>query len=204
MPRTGRPRSFAEDTVVDAATDAFWQHGYAATSMMRLGKQTGVLPGSLHVAFGDKRTLFLRALERYTQGQRDFGTSLQDAGPVLPRLRQMMYRIADAARTDHPRGCMLGNTATELADDATATGIVRDAFGELETAIEQALIRAQRAGEVRRGLDLGGHARALVALMQGLHVLARVETDSQPLRDAVDAALGPLVANPSPKKSLRT
>jgi TetR/AcrR family transcriptional repressor of nem operon len=194
MPRTGRPRSFTESEVVDAATDMFWQHGYAATSMQRLGKEADVLPGSLHAAFGDKHTLFVRALERYTQGQRDFGASLQGAGPVLPRLRQMMYAIGDAAATDHPRGCMLGNTATELVDDATASGIVRDAFAELETSIAQALRRAQRDGEIQPDLDVDGYARALVALMQGLHVLARVETDPNRLHAAVDAALAPLEA----------
>jgi TetR/AcrR family transcriptional repressor of nem operon len=197
MARTGRPRSFTESEVVAAATDVFWQRGYAATSMQRLGKEAGVLPGSLHAAFGDKHALFVRALERYTQGQRDFGASLQNAGPVLPRLRQMMYSIADAANSAHPRGCMLGNTVTELADDATAKGIVRSAFAELENSIAQALARAQQDGEVKRDLDRDGYARALVALTQGLHVLARVETDSRRLHDAVDAALAPLEAIPS-------
>jgi TetR/AcrR family transcriptional repressor of nem operon len=201
MARTGRPRSFTESEVVDAATDVFWQRGYADTSMLRLGEEAGVLPGSLHAAFGDKHTLFVLALERYTQGQREFGASLQDAGPVLPRLRQMMYSIADAATSDHPRGCMLGNTATELADDVTARGIVRRAFAELETSIAEALARAQRDGEVKRDLDVDGYARALVALTQGLHVLARVETDSHRLHDGVDAALAPLEAIKTPTRA---
>jgi TetR/AcrR family transcriptional repressor of nem operon len=181
----------------------FWQHGYAATSMQRLGEEAGVLPGSLHAAFGDKHSLFVRALESYTQGQRDFGASLQGAGPVLPRLRQMMYAIGNAAATDHPRGCMLGNTATELADDATANVIVRGAFVDLETSIAQGLTRAQRDGEVQPDLDIDGYARALVALTQGLHVLARVETDPHRLHAAVDAALAPLEAFSAPTRSSR-
>lgn len=196
MPRTGRPRTFTETDVVDTATDVFWQHGYAGTSMQRLSDRAGVLPGSLHAAFGDKHSLFLRSLEHYTQGQRAFGASLQEAGPVLPRLRRMMHDIAAAAATDHRRGCMLGNTVTELSDDATATDIVRDAFAELERSVARALERAQRDGEVTLGINPRNYATMLVALMQGLHVLARVEPNPRRLRSAVDAALAPLAASP--------
>ena len=201
MARTGRPRTFTESDVIDAATDVFWQYGYAATSMQRLGERAGLLPGSLHAAFGDKHTLFLRALERYTQGQRDFGASLQEPGPVLPRLRQMMRGIAAGTATDHPRGCMLGNTATEQPDDATATALVREAFAELETSVAHALERARREGEVNSGVDPRTYARVLVALMQGLHVLARVEPDPGPLQAAIDAALAPLAATSRKRRS---
>lgn len=196
MARTGRPRGFTEDAVIDAARDAFWRGGYAATSMQRLGERAGVLPGSLHSAFGDKHALFIRALERYAQGQRDFGASLR-TGPVLPRLREMLYAIADAAGTEHPHGCMLGNTATEMAGDDQAAGIVRDALAELEDAVAGALTRAQREGEVVAGIDARAQARVLVALMQGLHVLARVETDPRRLRDAAAAALAPVAVSGS-------
>lgn len=194
MARTGRPRTFIESDVIATATDVFWQHGYAATSMQRLGERAGLLPGSLHAAFGDKHTLFLRALDHYTQGQRDFGASLHAPGPVLPRLRQLMHGIAAGAATAHPRGCMLGNTATEQPDDTTAAAIVRDAFAELETNVAHALERAQDEGEVTPRIDARTYARVLIALMQGLHVLARVEPDPEPLQAAVDAALAPLAA----------
>lgn len=196
MARTGRPRTFTEDDAVDAATEMFWQHGYGGTSMQRLGEGTGVLPGSLHAAFGDKHTLFLRALRRYGGGQREFGKSLQEPGPVLPRLRQMMYGIAQGASAEHPRGCLLGNTAAELANvDTVAAAIVRDAFAELEAAVAQALARSQRSGEVARAIDASAYARVLVALMQGLHIMARLRTEPQQLRQAVDAALAPLAVS---------
>lgn len=197
MPRTGRPRGFSESAVIEAATEVFWQYGYDGTSVQRLGERAGVLPGSLHAAFGDKHALFIRALEHYAQQQRDAGAWLQQPGPVLPRLREMMYGIAAAAETEHPRGCMLGNTATELATDAPAAKMVREAFVELESAVAHALARAQTDGEVTHEIDPDSYARVLVATMQGLHVLARIETDPQRLRDAVDAALARVVAVPS-------
>lgn len=60
-----RPRGFDEDAVLSAATDCFWQHGYAAISVRDLGAAMGLGAPSLYNAFGDKRTLFARCLDRY-------------------------------------------------------------------------------------------------------------------------------------------
>jgi TetR/AcrR family transcriptional repressor of nem operon len=197
MPRTGRPRSFTEEAVIATATEVFWQQGYEGTSVQRLGERVGVLPGSLHSAFGDKHAVFVRALEHYRRGQRAAGAWLQEPGPVLPRLQEMMYGIAGAAGSEHPRGCLLGNTATELTTDPVAIAIVRAAFAELESDVAHALARAQSDGEVTPEIDPGIYARVLVATMQGLHVLARVEIDPQRLRDSADAVLGGLATIPS-------
>jgi TetR/AcrR family transcriptional repressor of nem operon len=88
---------------------------------------------------------------------------------------------------------MLGDTAAEaLPDDDDAGTVVRGAFRELENTIEQALKLAQQAGEIRDDIDNGAQARLLLALMQGLHVLARAEDDPLRLQDAIDAALKPV------------
>src|SRR5215217_808606 len=143
----GRPRSFAEDEVIDRAKDVFWERGYSATSMRDLGEQLGVLPGSLYSAFGDKHAVFLRALDRYTAATRE-GASWLREGPVLARLREMLLDVLNAAELAPGRGCMLGNTATELLpDDAAAGDLVRGALGELEHSIERALSAAQSIGE---------------------------------------------------------
>ncbi len=60
-----RPREFNEAAVVDRAMDAFWTNGYANTSPAQLAEATGVAKGSLYNAFGRKRELFDRALDRY-------------------------------------------------------------------------------------------------------------------------------------------
>ena len=85
---------------------------------------------------------------------------------------------------------MLGNTATEmLPTDDDARRSVQRAFADLEAGFEEALTRAQEAGEVRADLDCGSYARLLLALLQGLHITARVERDPSRLNDAIDAAL---------------
>lgn len=193
MPREGRPRSFDEAQVIDQATDLFWRRGYSATSMQRLGQHVGVLPGSLYAALGNKHTLFVRTLERYADGQRELGETLAAADQVLPRLRQALGDVLTAAVDAPGRGCMLGNTAIDLLPtDGVARTIVRRAFRELEESIALALTRAKQTGEVRADVDSTAQARMLVALMQGLHVLARAEPAPQRLKNAIDAAITPL------------
>ncbi len=192
MARTGRPRSFDPDEVVRAAKDVFWRRGQTVP-LRDLGDELGVLPGSLHAAFGDKRSLFLRALHRFSDDARQAAATLDGPGPVLPRLRALLLEPLDGAVLEPGRGCMLGNTAvTALPEDGEAAQIVAGSFGELERAIASALGAARRTGEVPATIDPAAHARLLVALMQGLHVVARAERDPQRLRDVVDAALTPL------------
>ncbi|MFI0482606.1 TetR/AcrR family transcriptional regulator [Actinomadura sp. 9N215] len=197
MPRTGRPRSFDDGQVAGKALELFWRRGYAATSLRDLKDELGVLPGSLYAAYGDKHGLFLRALGRYVDAAREQAAELDGDGDVLPRIRALLLSVLQAAQETPGRGCMLGNTAAELLPaDETAGRLVHDGFGALEGGLEQGLLAAQRSGEIRPDVDCGAQARLLLALMQGLHVVARAESDPRRLTDAVDAALAPLTDHP--------
>ena len=76
-----RPREF-EDHVLDAAIQCFWAHGYEATSVRDLADSMGIGGASLYNAFGDKRSLFRRALDRYAdQSFRDRVKRLEGLAP---------------------------------------------------------------------------------------------------------------------------
>src|SRR5882757_2746582 len=64
LPR-GRPRSFDAEAAVERAMAVFWSRGYHGTALPDLLSATKLSRGSLYAAFGDKHTLFLRALDRY-------------------------------------------------------------------------------------------------------------------------------------------
>ncbi|HEV7753516.1 MAG TPA: TetR/AcrR family transcriptional regulator, partial [Baekduia sp.] len=64
MPK-GRPRSFDRDAALQSALLVFWEHGYDATPVTLLTEAMGIGAPSLYAAFGDKRTLFEAALDRY-------------------------------------------------------------------------------------------------------------------------------------------
>jgi len=65
-------------------------------------------------------------------------------------------------------------------------------FGRLETAFRTAIERAQRSGELAGSGDPAAQALMLLAVVEGLQVVAKVETDRRRLETAVDAALASL------------
>jgi TetR/AcrR family transcriptional repressor of nem operon len=161
--------------------------------MRDLGDGLGVLPGSLHAAFGSKHDLFVRALRSYAEFSAHAVSTVLDEGPLLPQLKRLLTNVLVAAVAVPGRGCMLGNSAAELLPEDTQVGeVVRNAFRELEQTIALALEHAKDSGEVRADLDGAAQASLLVALMQGLHVVARTESDPLRLGEAIEAALVPL------------
>ena len=191
MARTGRPRSFDEETIVDRAREKFWERGYAATSIRTLADDLGVLPGSLHAAFGSKRVLFLRSLQDFAEMSHSSVQSLATSDAPLDAVRGLLESVLEAAHEAPGRGCMLGNTAIEmLPQDEEARMIVHSGLQSFEHGIENGLRAAQQAGEVRKDIDCRSQARLLVTIVQGLHVTARAERTPEKLYDVIDVALG--------------
>ena len=70
----GRPRSFDRDQALDAAVLVFWDKGYDGSSVEDLTHAMGINRPSLYASFGNKRDLFMQAIDRYaaTHGNRAF------------------------------------------------------------------------------------------------------------------------------------
>ena len=133
----GRPRSFDEAAALDAAMQVFWQKGFEATSLDDLTKAMGLSRSSFYAAFGNKQTLFLRAVEHYSRRGLE---SLKDIaetsdGDVVDAMLQALANPAGGAR-----GCLLINCITELAphDDQVAA-IGRKHLEAIEDMFAQAL-----------------------------------------------------------------
>ena len=61
----GRPRQYDPRQALAKAMDTFWRNGYAGTSMDDLSAATKMNRPSLYGAFGDKRQIYLSALDSY-------------------------------------------------------------------------------------------------------------------------------------------
>src|SRR5512134_2781708 len=113
--RRGRPPAYDAETALTRAMEAFWDAGYAATSLDDLAAATGMNRPSLYGAFGDKRALYLKTLEHYGAGGQ-----LRAALAADVALRAALRRVFDLAIALYlsgkhgARGCFLiGTAATE-------------------------------------------------------------------------------------------
>ncbi|RYE74055.1 MAG: TetR/AcrR family transcriptional regulator, partial [Hyphomicrobiales bacterium] len=107
----------------------FWRHGYEATSVADLTRAMGITPPSLYAAFGDKRRLFLEAVERYLGGLEAVERSIASATSAYDAARNLLVSavIGDTGN-DTPPGCLL---ASSLVTSSTEADAVREALADM-------------------------------------------------------------------------
>lgn len=155
----------------------FWKRGYASTGLAELEQVTGLGRQSLYGAFGDKRALFGRAVERYFEVvlKPHLIDVLDAPGSGRANVERIIAGWEVAAGAPDFNGCLVGNSSTELGlHDPPIVELLRRKLELMENAFYRALVRAQRDGEIAPGVDPRSVARTLLALAQGLAVIGRV------------------------------
>lgn len=188
----GRVKRFDPEEKLDIAVDAFWQNGFDASGIQELCTAMGLYPASVYGAYGDKRDLFVRALDRY------MATVSRDAVQILGReasgmaaIRHYFQYIVDGI-VDGKRqwGCLITNTIVELAQrDKEIAAKVALHLARLETAFAGAVARGRASGEIPETVP-EEMANFLVCVVQGLNVLAKTKPPRESLEAIVSAALG--------------
>lgn len=191
-----RPREFEEARVVEQAMMVFWRKGYQGTSVQDLVEATGLHRGSLYGAFGDKHGLFLAALGAYIEFTlARFDAMLAEVDDPLDAVRAFVQQGgADCA---HPitgaHGCMVGNTASELAaHDADARELVALGAGRMQKRIADALKAAQASGRFDAECDPESVATFIQCSLQGITLLAKSRPGDQVIRGVVSEILATL------------
>lgn len=190
-----RPREFEIDQALRDAAEVFRTKGYHAASLEDLIEGTGLAKGSLYKAFHDKKSLFLGALDLYAHESRQrFSETLTAPGSPRAAIRQTFLEYIDRARTSAgSAGCLVTNSAVELgAQDPEIAAAVQDNFSRRTALFEDAVRRAQAAGEVDATRDPRALAEFLELTLQGLRVILKTATSSESLVRTVDLALGVL------------
>jgi TetR/AcrR family transcriptional repressor of nem operon len=192
----GRARTFDVDAALDAAVATFWQRGFDATSVQQLCQAMNVQPGSVYAAFGSKRDLFVAALRAYAETvSAEAVERINAPASGLAGLRDYFARLVDAMVDGRRRwGCLITNSLVELAEhDPELAGMFQQHLANLRTAFAAALARARAAGELREGVGPES-AQFLVAVVQGMNVMAKTRPGRAALRSIADTALAGLVA----------
>lgn len=175
-----RPREFDADNALERAMQAFWAKGYRATSLDDLCAATGLSRSSLYAAFGGKRALLHRSLERYQeQAVARITGALHRSGPVREGIAGFVSDLIDRI-VEGPgrRGCFIGNCAAELASgDRAMAARVRRGLERIEGLFRDALARGQSRGEIAGSADVAELARYLVAGIQGLMLVGKANPD---------------------------
>ncbi|HEY6497639.1 MAG TPA: TetR/AcrR family transcriptional regulator [Trebonia sp.] len=194
----GRLRGFDVEEALDVAMDMFWRQGYDGTPIQALCRAMNLQPGSVYAAFGSKRDLFATALRRYVDTvSAEAVDRINGPSSGLQGLHDYFGHLVDAM-VDGKRawGCLITNSSIELAArDPELAAMFQLHLARLQTSFAAALARARADGELRPGAGPES-AGMLVAVVQGMNVMAKGRPGRRALQDVVDATLAGLAAPP--------
>jgi len=198
-----RPRSFDETDVLEAAIDCFWARGLEATSVRDLAGRMGINGPSLYNAFGDKRSLFMRALEHYAvRSMRERIGRMERLPDPKAAIAAFFGELISASLADPDRrGCLIVNTALEVAPHDPEIAILIAAYlDEIEAFFRRALVRAAAAGDLAPSVEPTDMARLLLGLVIAVRVMARTVSD----RSRLDGMVRPILALIQARPDIRT
>jgi TetR/AcrR family transcriptional repressor of nem operon len=187
-----RVKAFDEERAIDKAVDCFWSRGYEATSVRDLGEAMEIGGASLYNAFGDKRTLFVRCLERYAnRSSRERMARIEEKHAPKDAIRTFLAEIIERSLKDSDcKGCLLVNSALDVAPHDAAIGkAVAGYLDEIRDFFRRNIEAARRAGTVPKAIDAEGVSGHLLGVLMGIRVLTRVKPGRKLLESVARPAL---------------
>ncbi|MDD5035676.1 MAG: TetR/AcrR family transcriptional regulator [Methylococcaceae bacterium] len=192
MPRI---REFCPSETLDKAMRVFWAKGYFGTSIEDLVAATGVSRYGLYSEFGDKKSLFLAALERYQADVvRPLFEIIDQPGASLPALRALFALLSGLSRQPQGKlGCLVFNSVNEtgLHDDATA-GKIFEIREHVAKGILRMLNNALTQHELPADFDVQREADFLFGILHALPMMARAGADPTTIENVIAVALSTL------------
>lgn len=187
----GRPREFDVDEALAAALRVFWSKGYEGTSLNDLTEAMGITRPSLYAAFGNKESLFRKALDLYQREKLEYvGRALTQ--PTAREVAEVLLRgaVDNASSGDEPRGCLGVITSVACGEEAQS---IREEVVERGNIAKRALIerfeRAKAEGDLPPDVEVESLTSLLYAVVQGICIQAGAGATREELNRLVDTGL---------------
>ena len=190
-PIKGRPREFDVDEALAAALNVFWSKGYEGASLTDLTEAMGITRPSLYAAFGNKESLFRKALDLYEQEKLAYMRGALEA-PTAKGVAERLLRgsLANQCSDCEPKGCL--GVISSIACGAEAEAIREEVIKRRQSS-HKALVdrfeQAKRDGDLSADADIDGLTGYLFAVMQGMAVQAGAGAKREDLERVLETSL---------------
>jgi AcrR family transcriptional regulator len=187
----GRPREFDLDAALERAMRLFWERGYEGVSLTYLAKAMGITKPSLYAAFGDKKELFRKALERYTDGPAGYGKRALEE-PTARGVAEAILRgaVRTTTRPGGPAGCLSVQGALASSEEGRpAHDMLVESRNASTLRLEERFQRAVDEGDLPPDADPRRLARYVMTVSVGIAVQAASGLGRDELQDIADTAL---------------
>jgi TetR/AcrR family transcriptional regulator, transcriptional repressor for nem operon len=189
-----RGKSFSPAVTLQQVADVFVERGYDGASLAQLEAASGLGKQSLYNTFGDKKAMYLAAVECATSRWAGVQALMQSA----PDGRQALQRFFDALSQDcassdlQRQSCIVSAGLLEGIDDDDIRQRLQAKWNGTHALLKGAVSRGQADGSIAntdRPQDLADH---LMTAMSGLRVMARTQPGAARLKRVVAQALSVL------------
>jgi AcrR family transcriptional regulator len=187
----GRPREFCVDHALAEALRVFWSKGYEGASLTDLTEAMGITRPSLYAAFGNKESLFRKALDLYEREKMAYvGQALVE--PTARKVAETILRgaVDNVTSNDEPHGCLrvIASVACGPAAESIHSEIAMRSNLVKQTMVDR-FQRAKTEGDLPAHIDVEGLTRVLIAFLQGISIQANMDATREDLDRLVDTAL---------------
>lgn len=191
----GRPREFDTDSALDRALAVFERDGFEGASVQALAEAMGICKPSLYAAYGNKESLFIAALRRYTDAQESHRATLLDGERDG---RRAVERLLEDVVSSHAR-CQQSGAACLIVREsisgaaATHSSEIREALASAvassHATLSARLVRARADGELAPDCDTAALADYFSAVTSGLSMLAKHGASTDAMQRVVQTAM---------------
>jgi TetR/AcrR family transcriptional regulator, transcriptional repressor for nem operon len=180
-----RPKEFDQEKALRKAICLFSQQGFSGTSTDDLMRVMDVGRQSMYDTFGDKRALFLKALQMYvTENVRSINVELERPGSALSAVQNALVTFAERKDLSNAEGCMGLNAISEFGQrDVDVTRITRNAGRMQRQTLVRVLTKAKKQKELRSDADLDSMADFFQSTLAGIRMAAKAGKSRRALRN---------------------
>jgi TetR/AcrR family transcriptional regulator, transcriptional repressor for nem operon len=190
-----RPKSFDPETALAKAMGVFWNKGYDAASIADLTEAMGINRFSLYDTFGDKRALYLKALDYYEKSVVEPMIERVNAAESLDDLVAYFEQIIDYQHScEHAPCCLMHKVAVvQSVSDQDTRARIESMRLRFHGAFRDALTRCRTSHDLRSGVSVPDAAWVLMLVQAGIvsytatpipkrHARAAIRTVFEPFR----------------------
>ena len=167
----------------------FWEKGYDGASVDDLTAAMGIQRPSLYATFGNKRDVFVAAIDRYaaTHGRASFDPLRSDTDTERAVAAFFETNIRRATARGKPRGCLIACVATEAAEtDAALRRKLAGMYTRADASIAEQFRANQNEGSFPAGHEPEALARMVHSVIHSIRVRARAGASRSELSAIAD------------------
>jgi TetR/AcrR family transcriptional regulator, transcriptional repressor for nem operon len=187
----GRTKLFSDDEVINNVADVFATHGYGGTSIAMLTDATGLGKQSLYNSFGDKQSLYLKAVNCATARYGEVSTLMDAAPSGMAAIQIFFENLVKACMSNDPaeHSCIVSSGLLEAIDDSAINSILSAKWNASHAMIVAAIKRGQTDGSINKNGSPVELADFLMTVVCGMRVSSRAVKQASRLRKTVKRAL---------------